>query len=107
MAMLALAVMAVVIVGLTLIYVQPGELRVPVRYSQFDPKHFTLGQWYYLLTYVLFAAIVFGAHMLLSAKLYQLRGRQAALAFVYLGVGVLIITAVFFLAIVKVVSLTQ
>ncbi len=84
--------------------IHPGELRVPVRYSRFDPRNYSLGQWYYLLNYILFAGIVFVSHVLLGAKLYQIKGRLYAQVYVYFGAIILLITAIFFMSIIKVVS---
>lgn len=106
-ALIGLGLVLLVIVIVTAIYVRPGELRVPVRYSRFDSKNYSLEQWHYLLNFLAFAIIVFLSHLLISAKLYQERGRAFALGFVYLGSTILIIAVVFFLAIFKVVTLSQ
>ncbi|MBP7760255.1 hypothetical protein KA093_00480 [Candidatus Saccharibacteria bacterium] len=103
---LMLLLVAVVAV-LTALYVRPGELRIPVRYSRFDSKNYTLDQWYSLLNYLIFAMFIWGSHFLISAKLYQLKGRQFALGYVHIGIGVLAVTIVYFLVILKIVSLTQ
>ncbi len=96
-----------VILIISVLYIRPGELRVPVRYSRFDAKNYSLDQWFYLLNFVVFSCIVAAGHILLSAKLYQERGREFALGFVYYGTALLVVAAVFFLAIFKVVSLSQ
>ncbi len=108
--LLSLIVMGLLVIAIILVaalYVRPSELRVPVSYSRFDSKLYTLGQWYQLLEYVLFAIVVMGAHTLSSAKLYQLKGRNFALGYSYLGAIVLSVAAVFFFVIVRVVSLIQ
>ncbi len=106
-ALIGLGLVVVVILVITLIYVRPGELRVPVRYSRFDSKNYSLEQWFYLLNFVVFALVVFFAHFGISAKLYQQKGREFALGFVYVGTTLLVIATVFFLAIFKIVSLSQ
>lgn len=106
-ALIGLGITVLVVVIITSVYVRPGELRVPVRYSRFDSKNYSLDQWYYLLNFVVFSIVVFAGHLMISAKLYQERGREFALGFVYLGSALLIIASVFFLAIFKVVSLSQ
>lgn len=105
--LIAMTLLMLAIIIIAAIYIRPGELRIPVRYSRFDSKIYTLEQWYYLLNYVLFAVIVWVAHLLVSAKLYQAKGRIFALSFVAAGVTVLVVTLVYFLSIVKVVTLTQ
>jgi preprotein translocase subunit SecY len=100
-------VLVAAMVILAVVYVRPSELRVPVSYSRFDPKFYTLGQWYQLLTYIAFAFVVLVTHTLLSAKLYQIKGRPFALGYSFMGSLVLLIGLVFFFAIVRVVALTQ
>jgi hypothetical protein len=107
MAIAGMALLLAAVAIIAAVYVRPGELRVPVRYSRFDPKNYTLGSWYSLLGYVGFAVIVFVGHVLTSAKLYQAKGRQFAVAYVSIGSLILVITAVYFLSIAKIVSLTQ
>ena len=106
-ALIGLGIALLVILVITLIYVRPGELRVPVRYSRFDSKNYSLEQWFYLLNFLVFGIVVFFAHLGISAKLYQERGREFALGFVYAGTVLLAIATVFFLAIFKIVSLSQ
>lgn len=106
-ALIGLGLALLVVIIITAIYVRPGELRVPVRYSRFDSKNYTLEQWFYLLNFLVFAVVVFAGHLAISAKLYQEKGREFALAFVYAGTALMIIASVFFLAIFKIVSLSQ
>lgn len=102
---LGVALLAVLVISL--VYIRPGELLVPVRYSRFDTRSYTLEQWHYLLNFVIFGIVVFASHLLISAKLYQERGRDFALGFVYLGTSLLAIAVIFFLAIFKVVSILR
>ncbi|MEO5690610.1 MAG: hypothetical protein ABIQ64_00285 [Candidatus Saccharimonadales bacterium] len=106
-ALMGLGLVLLVIIIITLVYVRPGELRVPVRYSRFDSKNYSLEQWFYLLNFLVFGIVVFLAHFGISAKLYQQKGRDFALGFVYVGTTFLAIATVFFLAIFKIVSLSQ
>jgi cytochrome bd-type quinol oxidase subunit 2 len=106
-ALIGLAAVVLFVVVITAVYVRPGELRVPVRYSRFDSKNYSLGQWFYLLNFLLFSVVVFVGHLLVSAKLYQEKGRDFAFGFVYVGTTLLIIAVVFFLAIFRVVSFSQ
>lgn len=106
-ALIGLGVVVIAIIVIALIYIRPGELRVPVRYSRFDSKNYSLEQWFYLLNFVVYGLVVFAAHFGISAKLYQTKGREFALGFVYVGTTILLIATVFFLAIFKIVSLSQ
>lgn len=106
-ALIGLGLVLLVVIIITVIYVRPGELRVPVRYSRYDSKNYSLEQWFYLLNFVVFGFVVFFGHLAVSAKLYQEKGREFALGFVYAGTVLLSIAVVFFLAIFKIVSLSQ
>lgn len=106
-ALIGLGLVALVVVILGLIYIRPGELLVPIRYSRFDSKIYTLEQWPYLLNFIVFAFIAVAGHLLISAKLYQERGRKFALGFVYLGTTLLVVASVFFFALYKVVSILR
>ncbi len=106
-ALIGLGLVAFVVVILGLIYIRPGELLVPIRYSRFDSKIYTLEQWPYLLNFIVFAFIAVAGHLLISAKLYQERGREFALGFVYLGTTLLVVASVFFFALYKVVSILR
>ena len=101
-----LMVMALIVVVVSLFNIQPGELRIPVRYSWFDERNYALDQWYYLLSFPAFAVAVAAVHALLSAKLYQLEGRVFALGTVYVGVIILVQALVVFISIFRVVSLS-
>lgn len=96
-ALIGLASSFLAVLIISLVYIRPGELLPPIRYSTFDTSEFRLGQWTYMLNYVVFAIIVLVGHFLISAKLYQERGREFALGFVYLGTMLLIVAFVFFL----------
>lgn len=107
LSLIAVGLLVVVVVVVAMIALRPSELRVPVRYSRFDVKNYTLDQWYHLFNYLGFAVFVWLSHWLISAKLYQLKGRVFALGFVAMSAVVVLVTLVYFLAIIKIVSLTQ
>ena len=102
----ALMGLAFLIVIISIASIEIGELRVPIRYSAFDEKNYTLDQWYYLLSFPLFAVVVAGFHTAASLKLYELKGRLFALASTYLGSIVLLFALVVFLSIYRVVSIS-
>lgn len=106
-ALMGLAGVTFLVILLGIIYIRPGELLVPIRYSRFDSKVYTLEQWPYLLNFVAFAIVVFLGHLFISAKLYQERGKEFALGFVYLGTSLLAVASVFFFALYKVVAILR
>jgi len=89
------------------IYIRPSDLQVPVRYSAFGLAHFSRDKWYYEFIFVVFAFLVAVMHSLISARLYDVKGRQFALAFLWMSVVVLIIGFIFTLAIFRVAALSQ
>lgn len=87
-------------------YIRPSDLQVPVRYSGFGITHFYRDKWFYEILFIVFALLVAVSHTLISAKLLQIKGREFALGFLWLTVIVLVVSAVFILAILRVASLS-
>lgn len=107
------AVLIGVLILLTAIYciwvgstVEPTELQVVNHYTAFGITNFYRNQWYYLLSFIAFGILVAAAHVLLAVKLYTIKNRTFALGFVWLGIVVLIITAVLTQSILEVASLS-
>lgn len=105
-AWIAIGFLLVIIVLTAVVYIRPSDLQVPVRYSGFGITHFYRDKWFYELLFVLFAFLVAAFHTLISAKLLQIKGREFALGFLWLTVIVLVVSAVFILAILRVASLS-
>ena len=99
--------MAFFVLIISMLNIRPNELNVPIKYSGFDPREISLGQWFYLLNFPIFAALVSVLHLLISAKLYRQRGRGFALGFIYLGLIILSVLCLFSMGLFKVVSLRQ
>jgi hypothetical protein len=107
MALLALLAMLLVIVIISAIYIRPSDLQVPIRYSAYGITNFYRDKWYYEIFLALFALVVTGLHLAIGVRLYQLKGREMTLGFIWFTVGILAITAVLLLAIFRVASLSQ
>ena len=105
-AWVAIALVLVIIIIIGAIYIRPSDLQVPVRYSGYGITHFYRDKWYYEIAFVVFAILVALFHTLISAKLLEVKGRQFALGFLWLTVVILVITAVFILAILRVAALS-
>lgn len=84
--------------------VSPSELQIPIRYSSFGVTNFYRDNWLYLLNFVIFGGVMFAVHSLLALKLYAIKGRQLALPFLWLGVGVFIIAYFIVFALFRVVT---
>lgn len=106
-AFVGLVLVALIIILMGIFQIRPSELQVPVRYSSFGVTNFYRDRWYYLIGFVVFAVVVALMHVLISLKLYVAKGRQLSIAFIWLSVIMLTISAVFIYAILRVVSLSQ
>lgn len=84
------------VMGFTL---QVRDVQVYVRYTAFGEAHFYKSYWYYLLSFVLFGALVMVVHIGLMVKLYSLQRRQTALFVGAAAVLVLLIAASYGLAV--------
>ncbi len=84
------------VMGFTL---QVRDVQVYVRYTAFGEAHFYKSYWYYLLSFVLFGALVMVVHIGLMVKLYSLRRRQTALFVGAAAVLVLLVAASYGLAV--------
>lgn len=87
--LLALAsIVYCIYVGVSL---RPSDLQVAVHYTAFGDTAFYREKWYYLLSFILFGIIFWGAHTALIIKLYVQERRQIALLFTWLTFLLLII----------------
>jgi len=84
------------VMGFTL---QVRDVQVYVRYTAFGEAHFYKSYWYYLLSFVLFGALVMVVHIGLMVKLYSLQRRQTALFVGVAAVLVLLVAASYGLAV--------
>ena len=84
------------VMGFTL---QVRDVQVYVRYTAFGEAHFYKRYWYYLLSFVLFGALVMVVHIGLMVKLYSLQRRQTALFVGAAAVLVLLVAASYGLAV--------
>ncbi len=84
------------VMGFTL---QVRDVQVYVRYTAFGEAHFYKSYWYYLLSFVLFGALVMVVHIGLMVKLYSLQRRQTALFMGAAAVLVLLVAASYGLAV--------
>ena len=84
------------VMGFTL---QVRDVQVYVRYTAFGEAHFYKSYWDYLLSFVLFGALVMVVHIGLMVKLYSLQRRQTALIVGAAAVLVLLVAASYGLAV--------
>ena len=69
--------------------VHPSELQVVTHYTAFGVTHLYRDQWYYLLSFAVFAVLVAFLHIAISIKIYITKGHPLAIMFAWLGVGMI------------------
>jgi hypothetical protein len=72
-----------VYVGVSL---RPSDLQVAVHYTAFGGTSFYREKWYYLISFIVFGALVAVMHTVLIVKLYVQGRRQVALLFAWLSI---------------------
>lgn len=92
-----LTVLAIVTVMLMLLYVayiiiavRPSELQLVTHYTAYGVTHLYRDQWFYLLTFGLFAVIVAFLHISIAIKLFITKGHPLAIMFAWLGIGIIV-----------------
>lgn len=100
-------ILAVIVIITAAIHVQPSELQVTVHYTAFGVTNFYRDSWYYLVVFVLQAALLLIGHTLVTLKLFNQKGRNFALLFLVLSCAVAVIIELLFLGLYNVVSLVQ
>lgn len=106
-ALIAIVGLLVATVVISVVYIRPSDLQVPVRYSAYGITNFYRDKWYYEIILVLFGFVLAGLHLAITVRLFQAKGREMALAFLWLSAGILAITVTLLLAILQVASLSQ
>lgn len=95
------------ILVLCVVEIRPSDLQVPIRYSAFGITNIYRAQWYYELAFAIFAIVVTTVHTLVAVRLYTLKNRDIARAFLWLTSVVLAIAFFIFLAIFSVISIVE
>lgn len=71
--------------------VRPSELQLVSHKSDFGITHFYRDQWFYLLNFGVFGLFAAVMHVILSVKLYIIKGNQLAVLFAWLGIVIIIL----------------
>lgn len=107
-----LVVLTVFLVGClgTLLYlafsVHASELQLVVHYTSYGTTNFYRDKWYYLLSFAGFIIILAISQICLTYKILNEKGRDAALAFAWLGVALVVITAATIYQVLRIAALT-
>ncbi len=83
---LVLTIGFVIYISLT---VRPSELQVVTHYTAYGVTHLYRDQWFYLLSFGVFALLVAFMHIAISIKIYITKGHPLALMFAWFGIGVI------------------
>jgi hypothetical protein len=70
---------------------RPSDLQVAVHYTAFGGTSFYRQKWYYLITFIVFGALVGFMHSILTVKLYTQGRREVALFFLWLSLLLVVI----------------
>lgn len=92
-----LTTLSIVLVLLTIgfivyiaIAVRPSELQLVTHYTAFGVTHLYRDQWFYLLSFIGFAVMVAFFHISIAIKLYITKGHPLAIAFLWVGIGLIV-----------------
>lgn len=85
--LLLLAIAMIIYIGVN---VRPSELQLVTHYTAFGVTHLYRDQWFYLLSFGVFALLVAFFHIALAIKIYITKGHPLALVCVWAGIGILL-----------------
>lgn len=99
---IVLAVLAIAFVVYIAVAVRPSELQLVTHYTAYGMTHLYRDQWFYLLTFAVFALLVAFMHIALAIKVYVTKGHPLAIMVAWLGIGVIVFAWVTSIAIINV-----
>jgi len=82
------AIVCAINIGLS---IKPSELQLVSHYSAFGITHLYRDQWFYLLVFVLFGAVVSLLHVIISVKLLIVKGHSIATMFAWVSIVIIIL----------------
>lgn len=85
-----------IVVGLN---IHRSDVTVYTRYSAYGEAHFYKDHWQYLLTFIVFGLVVVAGHVAIMVKLHNLERRQSALLVGWVGIGLLLMSLAYVLAV--------
>lgn len=88
------------------INIHPSELQVVNHYTSFGTTNFYRDRWYYLIGFVVFVLVMAVVHVILSYRILVQKGHDLAVAFSWLGVILLVLTAAVSYQVLNIASLT-
>lgn len=106
LALIALGVTGILFCLYTALNIQPSELQVVTHYTAFGSTNFYRDKWYYLVGFVVFGLLTVVVYAALACKIYNLKGRELAIPFAWLGVVTIILAAATVYQVLKVAALS-
>lgn len=85
-----LAVISLICAIYFLIALNPSDLQVSIKYTEFGAEHVYSAHWTYMLSFAGFCIMLSTIHMAILYKLYKMKGRRFALFFGWCSVFLVI-----------------
>ena len=92
-----LTTLSIVLVALSIAFiiyiavaVQPSELQLVTHYTAYGVTHLYRDQWFYLLSYIVFAILVCFMHISIAIKIYITKGHPLAVMVLWVGIGIML-----------------
>lgn len=92
----------VILLVLASIYIHAGQLQIPVRFSAFADTQYFREDWAYLLNFVVFGVAILCLNILVSLKLFNIKGRHFALGYLVIVILVFAVSILLIAAILRV-----
>lgn len=86
----AIVLLSLAFIAYILVVVKPSDLQLVTHYTAFGVTHLYRDQWFYLLSFVGFAVITAFLHVAIAIKIYITKGHPLAVAFAWMGIGVIV-----------------
>lgn len=86
--------------------IHSSELQVVVHYTSFGATNFYRDKWYYLLSFIVFVVLLAIIHSMIIYKILQKRGRELAIAFLWLSMAIVLVALALFYQVLKIASLS-
>jgi hypothetical protein len=102
----AFLLMCLVVILYLAFTIHQSELQVVVHYTSFGTTNFYRDKWYYLLSFVVFVLVMAIVHSVIAFKLLEKKGRDLAIAFVWLSLLMIFVATALFYQVLKIASLS-
>ena len=86
--------------------VKGSDLQLVIHYTSFGSTNFYRDKWYYLLTFPVFVILMVSMHVILTYRVLTTKGKDLAVAFMWLSIFMLFIGASLAYQVLKIASLS-